>query len=128
MKKQQYVLIMLLTMLIGFLSRRYTEGSMGYRFVHDYVGDALWAAMIYFGCRFVFFKKTKSIAVALSVVFCYAIETSQLYHAPWIDGLRQTTLGGLVLGFGFLWSDFVAYAVGIGAVFGLDFFLEKRLK
>ena len=36
-----------------------------------------------------------------------------LYHAPWIDNLRQTTLGGLVLGFGFLWSDIFCYTIGI---------------
>ncbi len=36
-------------------------------------------------------------------------------HAPWIDGIRNTTLGGLVLGFGFLLSDLVCYLVGIAA-------------
>jgi Protein of unknown function (DUF2809) len=33
--------------------------------------------------------------------------------APWIDSIRQTILGGLILGFGFLWSDFACYAVGV---------------
>jgi hypothetical protein len=41
------------------------------------------------------------------------VEISQLYHAPWIDSIRQTTPGGLVLGFGFLWTDLVCYSVGI---------------
>ncbi|MGC1717640.1 MAG: DUF2809 domain-containing protein [Isosphaeraceae bacterium] len=36
-----------------------------------------------------------------------------MYHAPWIDSIRQTTLGGLILGFGFLWSDLACYAVGV---------------
>ena len=39
---------------------------------------------------------------------------SQLYHAPWIDSIRHTTLGGLILGYGFLWSDLACYAVGVG--------------
>jgi len=43
-----------------------------------------------------------------------AVELSQLYHAPWIDPIRRTTLGGLVLGFGFLWSDLACYAAGGG--------------
>ncbi len=30
------------------------------------------------------------------------------------DHIRNTMLGGLVLGFGFLWTDLVYYAVGIG--------------
>ena len=38
----------------------------------------------------------------------------QLYHAPWIDSIRRTTLGGLVLGFDFVWSDLACYAVGVG--------------
>ena len=46
--------------------------------------------------------------------FSVAVEVSQLYHAPWIDSIRHTTLGGLILGFDFLWSDLVCYAVGVG--------------
>jgi hypothetical protein len=42
------------------------------------------------------------------------VELSQLYHAPWIDSIRQTTLGGLILGFGFLWTDLACYAFGVG--------------
>jgi len=41
------------------------------------------------------------------------VKISQLYHAPWIDAIRQATLGGLVLGFGFLWTDLVCYLVGV---------------
>ncbi len=47
------------------------------------------------------------------MAFSVAIELSQLYHASWIDSIRQTTLGGLILGFGFLWSDLACYAVGV---------------
>ncbi|MFO0014337.1 MAG: DUF2809 domain-containing protein [Planctomycetota bacterium] len=57
--------------------------------------------------RTIFTRATTSLALAFSV------ECSQLYHAPWIDEIRQTTLGGLVLGFGFLWTDLVCYAFGI---------------
>ena len=54
----------------------------------------------------------------ISLVLAFVVEISQLYHAPWIDSIRHTTLGGLVLGFGFLWTDLVCYTVGIviGAV------------
>ena len=37
----------------------------------------------------------------------------QLYHAPWIDSVRQTTLGGLVLENGYLWTDLVCYSFWI---------------
>ena len=50
----------------------------------------------------------------LAMAFSVAVELSQLYHAPWIDSIRHTTLGGLILGFGFVWSDLVCYALGVG--------------
>ena len=56
-------------------------------------------------------RVSRRAAVALATA-C-GVEISQLYHAPWIDALRQTTLGGLILGFGFLWSDLVCYTVGV---------------
>jgi hypothetical protein len=40
-------------------------------------------------------------------------EIRQCFHGLWRDSIRQNTLGGLVLGFGFLWTDLVCYSVGI---------------
>ncbi len=51
---------------------------------------------------------------------------SQLYHAEWIDSIRATTLGGLVLGYGFLWSDLVAYTIGVGIGFLFELILWKK--
>ena len=34
--------------------------------------------------------------------------------SAWIDSIRRTTLGGLALGHGFLWSDLACYAAGVG--------------
>jgi hypothetical protein len=49
-----------------------------------------------------------TLALALSV----AVELSHLCHAPWIDSIRHTTLGGLLLGIGYFWSDVACYALG----------------
>jgi hypothetical protein len=68
--------------------------------------------MMYFIMAFVFVNKKPTQIFLLAIGLCFLIEISQLYHAPFIDSIRQTRLGGLVLGFGFLWSDLVAYAVG----------------
>jgi hypothetical protein len=54
------------------------------------------------------------VVAVLAMSFSVAIEVSQLYHAPWIDSIRRTTLGGLALGYGFLWGDLACYAVGVG--------------
>jgi hypothetical protein len=53
------------------------------------------------------------VRAVISLGLAFLVEISQLYHAPWIDSIRQTTLGALVLGFGFLWTDLVCYSVGI---------------
>jgi glycopeptide antibiotics resistance protein len=52
-------------------------------------------------------------AFAIALTLSYAIELSQLYQAAWINGIRDTRLGGLLLGHGFLWSDLLCYTVGI---------------
>ncbi len=41
-----------------------------------------------------------------------AIEFLQLYQPPWLQAIRATFPGRLVLGTTFLWSDFPAYFVG----------------
>jgi len=57
-----------------------------------------------------------------------AREVSQFYHAPWIDSIRSTTLGGLVLGFGFKLSDLVCYCVGVFVGYALSvLFIGKEL-
>jgi hypothetical protein len=117
MKRLYYLIATLLTMVIGLLSRRYTEGG---DFIHDYVGDAIWAGMIYLGFRFLMPSQTIKTALVGALVFCYAIEISQLNQSEWLNDLRRTTLGGLVLGFGFLWSDFLMYTLGIVAAAWVD--------
>ncbi len=84
-------------------------------FVAAYVGDALWAAMVFFGISTLVPRVALRARVAIALAYCVATELSQLYHAPWIDELRATRLGGLVLGFGFLWSDLIAYTIGVAA-------------
>ena len=82
-------------------------------FVHLYIGDALWALMVFLIFGFLFPKHSTMKLALYAVCFSYCIEFSQLYHAPWIDGIRANRLGRLVLGFGFLWSDLIAYLIGI---------------
>ncbi|MHB0832816.1 ribosomal maturation YjgA family protein [Bacillus licheniformis] len=82
--------------------------------VNVYLGDALWL-MIFFGAGFLFKNAKTASAALIALVFCFLIECSQLYHAPWIDNIRAAPLGGLILGYGFLWSDLLAYVLGVSA-------------
>jgi hypothetical protein len=56
--------------------------------------------------------------------FAWGVEFSQLYHAPWIDAIRATPPGRLVLGNTFNWPDLFAYALGVG----LGAWVEWRMR
>ena len=106
---------------VGLASRRYQ--AVLPEFVGEYAGDTLWALMLSLLVSALLAGRTVAYRATISMVLAFLVESSQLYHAPWIDSIRNTTLGGLVLGFAFLWTDLVCYTVGIiiGAVaeFGL---------
>ena len=106
-----YLFLTVITMCLGLLSRSLTTYIPD--IVDLFLGDALWALMIYFMIKIVFIKLTPKKTAILGIIFCFTIEFSQLYHNLWIDSIRATTIGGLVLGYGFLWSDLVAYLIGI---------------
>lgn len=105
-----YLILTIITIILGLLSRK-VQGLP--QIILSYSGDALWALMVFFLFSFLFNKKSTIFILVISIIFSYGIEISQLYHAPWIDSIRATTLGGLILGFGFLWSDLICYTVGI---------------
>ena len=123
-----YLISVAIVMVLGLSSRKYA----GYlpENINTYLGDALWAVMIYLFTA-VLLHDRKPLQIALvSLLFCYLIEISQLYHAPWIDAIRNTRLGGLVLGFGFLWTDIIAYTMGIGVMLAIEslYFWSKKRK
>ena len=97
-------------------------------FIATYSGDAIWALMVFFlGCA-VFSKwSTQHIAIA-ALLFAFGIEFSQFYRSPWIDAIRQTTIGGLILGFGFKSSDLVCYAVGVAIGMLIDGLMVTKVR
>jgi hypothetical protein len=102
--------LLVVVCLLGIGSRRYAHALPG--FIAAYAGDTLWALLVFLGIGLVLPRASTGTIAGMAMAFSVAIEISQLYHAPWIDSIRQTTLGGLILGFGFLWSDLACYAVG----------------
>ncbi|MDH4421731.1 MULTISPECIES: DUF2809 domain-containing protein [Bacillus] len=120
----RYAMFTIIVIILGLSSRKFAFALPD--LLNDYLGDALWALMIFIGFGFLFPKiETKKLAF-ISLIFCYGIEISQLYHAAWIDSIRATTLGGLVLGYGFLWSDLVAYTIGVGVGMLCELMLQKK--
>ena len=111
-KRWIYLLLVVVTMVLG-LSSRYFSNYLP-TVINHYLGDALWAVMVFFLIGLIFRTKSTGWVASAALLFAYGIEVSQLYHAPWIDTIRQNRLGGLVLGYGFLWRDLVAYSIGVG--------------
>lgn len=117
-----WFIIICITVMLGLASRHFS-------FIPLFVGDILWATMVYFIVRFLFINKPVSFVSIISLLFSFAIEFSQLYKAPWIDSLRPTLFGRLVLGATFNWGDMVCYAlgVGIGVLVDVKLFKSKSL-
>ena len=108
MKKKRvvYFSLVCVVILLGLISRQLS-------FVPLFIGDLLWAVMMFFIVRFIFPERAPMLIVFISLILCYAVEISQLYQAEWINSIRQTLPGRLILGQGFLWSDIVSYTLGI---------------
>jgi hypothetical protein len=78
-----------------------------------YAGDALWALAVFLGYGFLFPRRRTITIVVLAAGTSLLVELCQLYHAQWIDSIRGTTLGHLVLGSGFDPIDLICYGAGI---------------
>ncbi|PQO45242.1 DUF2809 domain-containing protein [Blastopirellula marina] len=126
MKRLLYLAAAVIVIGLGLASRRF-RGELP-PFIGTYSGDALWALMMYLLVSTLVPGRAIRTRALIAMGISTLVEISQLYHAPWIDAIRHTTLGGLVLGFGFLWSDLVCYAVGItaGASIEWGFLLTRK--
>jgi hypothetical protein len=101
----QYFSLTFLIVLLGIGSRKINVFPL-------FIGDILYAILIYFGMRFLFINWKLQSIFALSVSFCFLIEISQLLQFDWLISLRKTTFGKYVLGQGFIWLDLICYTLG----------------
>lgn len=96
---------------LGLASRRFAV-QWG-QWVGTYAGDVLWACMLLLALACMLPRRRPWQLGLIALALSFAVEFSQLAQWPWLVALRHTTLGALVLGRGFLWSDLVCYAVGV---------------
>jgi hypothetical protein len=109
-----YFILILFVLILGILSRKISVIPL-------FIGDVLYAVLIYFGLRFLFIHLKTSKTFLLSLLFCFSIEILQLVQMDWLIGLRKTTLGHYILGQGFLWLDLLCYV--FGSIVG--YFIDK---
>ncbi|WP_395050441.1 DUF2809 domain-containing protein [Flavobacterium sp.] len=114
-----YFILIVSVIILGIVSRT-IDG------VPSFLGDTLYAVMVYFGIRLFFINNSFIKTMILALVFCFCIEFLQLYRAEWILAIRRTTLGHYALGQGFLWSDLGFYILGITIAYLIDSILVKR--
>jgi hypothetical protein len=111
------------TIALGLASRQHPAlfpAALG-----KYPGDALWAQMVYWLLA-LWAPSASAVKLALgALMVSYADELSQLYQAQWIQQVRATTVGHLVLGTHFSWLDVASYTVGIGMLAPLDAWLHR---
>jgi len=116
-----YFIMILIVIGLGLASRRYSEVLPD--FISRYAGDTLWALMVFLVIGFLFPSLSTWKVAAIALLFSLLIETSQLYHAPWLEEIRRYRLAALILGRSFLWSDLVCYSVEVT----LGILLEKLI-
>ncbi len=116
-----YFISILLILILGILSRKISGIPL-------FIGDVLYAVLIYFGFRFLIMDSKKSTSLLLSLLFCFGIEILQLVQIDWLIAIRKTTLGHYILGEGFLWLDLLCYVMGTLMAYYLDkLFLSSRV-
>ncbi len=121
--RRNYIIFVLLIISLGLLSRNSSIPD----WIYPYLGDILYSLMFYFIFRSVFLKFPAFKIALITILFCYLIELSQLYQADWINEIRSFKLGGLILGYGFLWRDLISYIIGgiIGLLIDRQIFAKK---
>lgn len=88
-------------------------------------GDALWAMMVFCCWRIILVKRLLKTVAIVALITSYLIEFSQILSFDWLVSLRSTFIGHMVLGQGFLWTDLLAYTIGIIIIYLVVAAIEK---
>jgi len=100
----------------GLLSRRYPLPGV----LAEHTGDALYTVAAFFALAWLAPSARGLTLAGIAFACSAAVECAQLLSWPWLVDLRRSRLGALVLGQGFQWVDFLAYAVGALAAWAFD--------
>ena len=108
---RRYFVLAVLILAIEILIAKFAHDEI----IRPYVGDLLVVILIY--CFIKSFLNTPVLTTALSVlIFSYAIEILQYFHAiKWL-GLQNSKIARTIMGDSFEWIDLVAYTIGIVVV------------
>jgi hypothetical protein len=109
--RASYLALAIATIVVG-LAIHWHGASLG-PVLRDIVGDALWAAMIFWFVSALLPSVRLGARGIVALCICFAVEAGQLVNSPALDALRNTAAGHLVLGSGFDPRDLVSYSAGV---------------
>ena len=109
-KIKTYIPIMLILIALG-LPSRLSIPNLPHWYV-AYTGDFLWAMLVFFFFCLIFNLKNKNTFI-LTIATTYLIEFTQLFRPAWLETLRSYKIIALIIGYTFVWSDIIAYSLGI---------------
>jgi hypothetical protein len=104
----------------GLALRRFGFGLGLPSSVVKYGGSILWGTMVFFLVAMLAPHWSRWRIAAISVAIAIGVELFRLVHAPWLDAIRLTIAGALLLGRIFSPWDMLAYGAGIGFGILLD--------
>jgi hypothetical protein len=107
---------------LGLLSRRFPLPGV----FAEHVGDALYTVAAFFALA-LFAPAAQGAKLAWAALAASAaVEASQLLSWPWLQDLRSTRVGALLLGQGFQVADLFAYACGALGAWCVDGACARR--
>ena len=96
------------------------------KWIHEETGDALWAMMVFCLWRIILVKQSLRLVAIISLTHSFLVEFSQILRWSWLVSFRSTFIGHMMLGQGFLWTDLLAYLIGILLIFCLFRGMERN--
>jgi hypothetical protein len=101
---------------VGLATKRYPiEGA---EWVQGSVGGALYVTFFCLAALVVWPRARAWVIAAAALGATCGVEVLQLWHPGWLEAIRATRPGGLLLGSTFVWADFPWYFIGAALGWG----------
>ncbi|SFU45192.1 Protein of unknown function [Pustulibacterium marinum] len=123
-KRKTYIIGTLLFFVIEVLIASFFHD----RFIRPIFGDYLVVFLVYcFVQSFLVSKKYGWVSFAV-LLFAYLIEILQYINLIELLGMQHTTFTRLTLGSSFEWADMLAYTLGVGTLYLIEYLTDRKQK
>jgi hypothetical protein len=112
MSRKRIILLICLILLIPLGLATKSWHGPGEILVHNHLGGMFYAMFFTILPVTVFPELSTAGAAGSALLFCTGIEFLQKVHNPFLDSVRDTFLGAVLLGSDFSYADFIFYATG----------------